>query len=77
MRDAENHGLDQAHSFSNEDGFEEWMTCDANGNEVHCYGNGSVEIHTKEPLYRFCTISLVKASHKTWKCPQCGKRRTY
>ena len=50
MRDAENHGLDRAHSFSNEDGFEEWMTCDANGNEVHCYDKGSVEIHTKEPL---------------------------
>lgn len=77
MRDAENHGLDRAHSFSNEDGFEEWMTCDANGNEVHCYDNGSVEIHTKEPLCRFCAVPLVKASRKTWKCPQCSKRRTY
>ena len=77
MRDLENHGLDYAHSFSNDDGFEEWMTCDDAGNPVHCYANGYVEIHTKEPLCKICGRPLTKISPKTWKCTSCGKRRTY
>lgn len=77
MQDLENHGLDYAHSFSNEDGFEEWMTCDELGNAVHCYDNGYMEIHTKIPICKFCGKLLTKISAKTWKCDCCGKRRTY
>ena len=64
MRDAENHGLDRAHSFSNEDGFEEWMTCDANGNEVHCYDNGSVEFILKNHFAASAQSHLSKRAAK-------------
>lgn len=77
MRNAENHGLDYAHSFTNDDGFEEWLTCDSKGNDVHCYYNGTLEIHTKEPVCRFCETTMKKCGPKTWECPHCGKHRTY
>ena len=36
--------------FINEDGFEEWTETDAAGNEVKCYANEFVELHTKVPV---------------------------
>lgn len=46
--------------FINEDGFEEWTEMDAAGNEVKCYANEFVELHTKVPVCKCCGRNMTE-----------------
>ena len=57
--------------FINDDGFEEWTTTDAAGNEVTCYANEYAELHTKIPLCPDCGRKMVEVTQGTWTCAPC------
>ena len=57
--------------FINDDGFEEWTTTDAAGNEVTCYANEYVELHTKIPLCPDCGKPMVEKIQGYWTCMPC------
>lgn len=62
--------MDYTNRFINNDGFEEWMTQDENGNDVHCYANRLREIHTKVPVCE-CGRSMTEEVPGRWACRNC------
>lgn len=57
--------------FINEDGFEEWTETDAAGNEVKCYANEFVELHTKVPVCKCCGRNMTEVVQGYWTCRPC------
>lgn len=55
--------------------FEEWTTCDAKGNTVHCYANNLREIHVKVPVC-ICGRNMTEDVPGYWVCRPCDITKT-